>query len=126
MSWELRNGGRMHCHRVIWTQGETVTYQQTTMPKCLITLLIVEQQGVQHAFKSRTLWLKSVFKTQNSFQNKKSAFKTQNQLSKHKSAFKTQIQFLKHKLPLKYVKSVSNLKYIQLQFSKTSFTVSDE
>ena len=83
-------------------------------------LLLCVERGVRHAFKSRTLWLKSVFKTQNSFQNTKSVFKTQNQFSKCKSNSQntnhrsnTQNQF-------------SNRKYIQLQISKTSFSIGYE
>ena len=48
-------------------------------------------RGVQHAFKSRMLWLKSVFKTQNSFQNTKSVFKTQISFQNTNPVLKTQI-----------------------------------
>ena len=90
---------------------------------CVATSLFPTEgtaQGVKHAFKSCTLWLKSVFKMQSSFQNTKSAFKIQIQFSKHKSL----LQYVKSLL--KYVKSVLNRKYIQLQFSKTLFTVGYE
>ena len=73
-------------------------------------------------FESRTLWLKSVFKTQNSFQNTKSVFKTQNQFSKHKISFqnanpvlKTQITAQIHKISFQ-IANTSNYKSVKLRF----------
>ena len=72
-------------------------------------------RGVRHAFKSRTLWLESVFKTQNQFSKHKSVLKTRNQFSKHeissqntKSVLKTRNQFSKHKISSQNTKSVQN------------------
>ena len=69
------------------------------------TDFIILTRGILHAFKSSTLWLKSVFKTQNSFQNTKSVFKTQNHV------FKSQIKFSKHKSSTKSV-------YFQITYAK--------
>ena len=64
----------------------------------------MQSRGVRHAFKSCTLWLKSVFKntksdfkTQISFQNTKSFLNTQNQFSNTNQLSKRKISFVKHK-----------------------------
>ena len=73
-------------------------------------------EGSDTLSKSRTLRLKSVFKTQISFQNTKSVLKTRNQFSKHKissqntkSVLKTQNQFSKHKISSQNTKSGSQI-----------------
>ena len=104
----------------------TVCRKNTT--KYDISTCALQFRGVRHAFKSRTLWLKSVFKTQKfskheiSFQNTKSVFKTQDQFSKHKISFqnansvlKTQITAQIHKISFQNV-NTSNYKSVKLRF----------
>ena len=78
------------------------------------TDLMQRRRGVRHVLKSRTLWLKSVFKTNSQFSKHKL-----NQFSKRKSVFKTQIQFSKHKISSQNTKSVFKT---QNQFSKAQIT----
>ena len=76
---------------------------------------------VRHDFKSRTLWLKSIFKAQNSLQNMKSVFKTKtsfqntNQFSNHKSSSQTQINAQIHKISFEIV-NTNNYKSVKLRF----------
>ena len=72
-------------------------------------------RGVRHAFKSRTLWLKSVFKTQNSSQNMKSVFKHKISFQNTNPVLKTQITAQIHKISFQIV-NTSNYKSVKLRF----------
>ena len=81
-------------------------------------------RGVRHALKSRTLRLKSVFKTQIKFSNHKSVLKTQISFQIAKSVLKIQIssqicqiRFSNHKAAYK------SLNTPQILISKTSFSI---
>ena len=83
---------------------------------------IIYGRGVRHAFKSRTLSLKSVFKTQkqfskhkNSFQNTKSVFKTQISFQNTNPVLKTQITAQIHKINFQIV-NTTNYKSVKLRF----------
>ena len=89
-------------------------------PKPPITKVLVTQ-GVRHALKSRTLRLKSVFKTQIKFSNHKSVLKTQtsfqitNTQNTNSSQIR-QIRFSNHKAAYKSLKTPNTVQ-LNLNFT---------